>query len=150
MTEPFSPLSEEHKDLAKVALAQWLELCPILIETIKAKWKKKGLTAQYLVSDECIHINHIGGHGKIFRKGKSLRIHFPSSESLEEIEPDYKYFSHGKDFVGWQNDTIRLEDILTVLDIALADFFEVSEKLNAANIASIKLEDIQNGFSEFD
>jgi hypothetical protein len=150
MTGPFSPPDEIEKNAAKIALDEWLELCPVLIDHIKVSWKDRGVFAQYSDGDECVHIHTLGGYGKAYRKGNSMWVHFPSSIKLKDIEPEYEYLSYGKVLTGWRTNSILREDLQGILDIALRDFVSVSEKLHAANTALAKLDDIQNGYSEYD
>jgi hypothetical protein len=150
MTGPFSPPDENEKTNAKVALNEWLELCPVLIDHIKANWKGEGVFAQYSDEDECVHIHMLSGYGKAYRKGDSMWVHFPSSLEMEKLDPEYKYLSYGRVLTGWQSKALLREDLVGLLDIALRDFVAVSKKLEAANLALIKLDDIQNGYSEYE
>lgn len=150
MTEPFKSLDEADKHAARNALNDWLGLCDLILSHLEKNWKAKGVSAQFNSDDEIIVVFHVGGYGKIFRKGAKFIATFPSNEKLKEFDADYEWYTRGRNFIGWHSNISLREDITTILDLALSEFVNASSKLMSARAARMKLDDIQNGYSEYE
>ena len=129
---------------------QWADLLNHLISIVERNWKDKKVYAHFNSEDESIAILHVGGSARIIRKAAHAWFENFAAIKLEKLEEDKEEHFFGHAFDGWvANGSVR-QDLEDALDRLLENFLRDSEKLWIANCALMKLEDVQNGFSEHD